>query len=219
MTNRLFQFRYISPGPLPLLSGRLAGKPEPRTLTWTYQLDRSSVHHSWPRHHKPLSALMPINSTLSLQQTIDSFLAKDPNNIYATLAPPSGNGNLIDLSWREFIRAVHRGAHAINPLVNGKPRIRAGNVIAIYAVTDTLLYATLILAIIRSGNIVSLDFLRSQSTLKFRIAASACLSSKSSTFRRKFNHKDPLSLSHSRCWLYNRRGGKRPTTISKHRKL
>lgn len=100
------------------------------------------------------SQIAPIDGSLTFPQFIDTFLQKGPEELYTTLAPPSGNGDLIDISWREFARAIHLGAHVVSPLVDGKPRIGAGNVVGIYAVTDTLLYVTLILAVIRSGNIV-----------------------------------------------------------------
>lgn len=102
------------------------------------------------------SQTSPIDGSLNFSQFIDTFLQKDPSELYATLAPPSGEGALIDISWPNFARAIHRGAHVVSPLMDGKPQIGAGNVVGIYAVTDTLLYATLILAVIRSGNIVSL---------------------------------------------------------------
>lgn len=97
----------------------------------------------------------PIDGTLSLSQFIDTFLRKNWAEIYATLAPASSQGDLVDVSWPEFVRGIHRGAHLVNPLFDGVPQVGAGNVIAIEAVTDTLLYVALILAVIRSGNIVS----------------------------------------------------------------
>lgn len=96
----------------------------------------------------------PIDGSLTFPQLIDTFLQKEPTEIYAILVPPSGDGPLLNISWAEFARAIHRGAHMLNPIINGIPRIPAGNVVGIYAVTDTLLYVTLILSVIRSGNIV-----------------------------------------------------------------
>lgn len=96
----------------------------------------------------------PLDGSLDLTQIIDFFLDTSPEHVYATLAPPSGTGDLIDVTWPELARAIHRGAHIVNPILDGRSKIGTGNVVCIYAVADNLLYATLILAIIRSGNIV-----------------------------------------------------------------
>lgn len=97
----------------------------------------------------------PIDGTLDLCQLVDSFFTKDwTSDIYTTLVHSSGQGDLVDISWPEFARAIHRGAHYINPLTGSVPQKGTGNVIGIYAVTDVLVYVTLIMAVIRSGNIV-----------------------------------------------------------------
>lgn len=98
--------------------------------------------------------LPPIDGSVDFPHFIDSFLEKDPGEIYATLAPPSGEGDLIHISWLEFVRATHRASHIMSPLMHGRPQTLEGNVIGIYAVMDNLVYIALILGIIRSGNIV-----------------------------------------------------------------
>lgn len=84
-----------------------------------------------------------------------------PDAEYAVLAPsptqgetqPSGKGRKV--TWTHLNDAVLRGAHLLNPLTSAGTPTRLGSVIALLAVTDNLLYQTLNLSIVRSGNIVS----------------------------------------------------------------
>lgn len=58
------------------------------------------------------------------------------------------------VSWANVHDAIIRAAHILNPLTPTGQLARSGRVIALLAVTDNLIYQTLNLAIIRSGNIV-----------------------------------------------------------------
>lgn len=92
---------------------------------------------------------------------IDAHTQQHPDRPYAILASPNQTeapteSKAIEVSWRELHDAVHRAAYSINPLPpSGVPT--GGKVIAIIAITDTFLYQTIVLAIARSGNIVSLS--------------------------------------------------------------
>lgn len=76
------------------------------------------------------------------------------NQTYAVLAPTSANASLAKVTFHDFYEAINRAAHLVNPLApNGVPGL-SGKVIAVLAVTDNLVYQTLVMGIIRSGNIV-----------------------------------------------------------------
>lgn len=60
-------------------------------------------------------------------------------------------GSTTEISYLEFGRACHRVAHAVRPNRAG----REGEVVAIMANTDTLLYLALVVGIVRAGAVVS----------------------------------------------------------------
>lgn len=99
----------------------------------------------------------PLDGSVSFGQLVDFHLEHNPTWDYAVLAPATGTtSGPIHLTYAELTKAVHRGSHIINPVNGGVPTLGTGNVIAIFASTDTLLYQTMVLAVARSGNVVSL---------------------------------------------------------------
>lgn len=104
-----------------------------------------------------ITTTTPTPTAVHFPLILDSKAAEDPEGLYAILTPASLEATSLktntNVTWREFNQAVHRGAHLLNPL-NPNGARASGRVIAILAVTDTLVYQTIVLAISRSGNVV-----------------------------------------------------------------
>lgn len=101
-------------------------------------------------------------STTPFSLLIERHAEQHPESEYAQLAPfpPTNEPAPLDarkVSWTNLHNAIIRAAHILNPLSPTGEPIRSRRVIALLAVTDNLVYQTLNLAIIRSGNIVSAD--------------------------------------------------------------
>lgn len=108
----------------------------------------------------------PWNTDLSPRSTpfsllLDTHCRLHRDATFAVLPPPSelpGDDParpLPRVTWKNLKDAVDTAAHHIIPLSPvGSPTLN-GKVIAIVAATDTLLYLSITLAIVRSGNIVS----------------------------------------------------------------
>ena len=98
----------------------------------------------------------PLDGSISFGQLVDFHLEHNPAWNYAILAlSTSGSAEPIHITYAELTKAVHRAAHVISPVKDGVPSLGTRNVIAIFASTDTLLYQAIVLAVLRSGNIVS----------------------------------------------------------------
>lgn len=99
---------------------------------------------------------------------LDTHVKKSPDATFAVLVPPqstqtSPSAPRVDqddalhrVSWRELAYAVNIASHRVNPLTLAHRPSPQGKVIGILAVTDTLVYIAIMLAIVRSGNIVGL---------------------------------------------------------------
>lgn len=61
-------------------------------------------------------------------------------------------GSMTSISFLEFARASHRVAHAVRP----EPAVCNGEIVAVIANTDTLLYSTLMAGMVRAGIVVSI---------------------------------------------------------------
>ena len=69
--------------------------------------------------------------------------------------------SITEISFLEFARACHRVAHAIRPNRTGLE----GEVVALIANTDTILYLALIAGMVRAGVVVSTNIYVSRSKL------------------------------------------------------
>lgn len=104
-----------------------------------------------------MALVAPSLDTIPFPVLIDFHNQHNRDYPYAILSPhaPSDALKLTAVTWGDFFRAVTRGAYLVNPLTPGGMPSRAGRVIAVLAVADSLVYQALVLAIVRSGNIVS----------------------------------------------------------------
>lgn len=107
-----------------------------------------------------MSPIVSPSSTTPFSLLVDSHVKEHPETDFAQLAPfatTSEHSTVLEarkVSWANLYGAVIRAAHILNPLTPTGEPIRPRRVIALLAVTDNLIYQTLNLAIIRSGNIV-----------------------------------------------------------------
>lgn len=109
----------------------------------------------------------PLDGSLSLPEVFDYTADRNLTRTYCLLAPVGhhNGGPIPTVTWLDLGRAMHRGAHLLNPLKGGSSNsIGSGKILAILAIADTLVYTATFMAIIRSGNIVSVNFLPSCST-------------------------------------------------------
>jgi hypothetical protein len=114
---------------------------------------------------KNFSAL-PTDRSVPFSKVVDFHGQHNPSRCYAVLPHPDGAKSPIRVSWRELSKAVNRGAFLLNPISDGSaPFIGTGNVVGIFAMIDTFLYQSIVLAIIRSGNIVSAAYFATASQL------------------------------------------------------
>ncbi|KAJ7052216.1 putative aminoadipate reductase [Mycena amicta] len=89
--------------------------------------------------------LPPLDGSLSVGEIINSHI---PNqNLTPAYSFASEDGTLTNITHFEFARAAHRVAHLFRPQRNGSD----GQVVAIVALTDTLLYQTLVAGCIVAG--------------------------------------------------------------------
>ncbi|KAJ7625698.1 putative aminoadipate reductase, partial [Roridomyces roridus] len=87
----------------------------------------------------------PLDCTLSLDEIIDFHISH--NNLDAAFSFADAQGNITDISHFEFARAAHRVAHILRPQRLGPE----GQVLTILALTDSLIYQTLVAGCIKAG--------------------------------------------------------------------
>ncbi|KAG1738262.1 putative aminoadipate reductase [Suillus lakei] len=88
----------------------------------------------------------PLDGSLLFPDIIDFHMQRN-GSLPIYIFPDSQTGALTSISYREFGRATHRIAHTLRPSRTGVE----GEVIAIVAHTDTLLYTTLIAGLMMAG--------------------------------------------------------------------
>ncbi|KAJ7063875.1 putative aminoadipate reductase [Mycena amicta] len=96
------------------------------------------------------SPLPPLDGSLNISEAFDFHLAhRNLTPIYSFAAGNEDDGTLTltDVSHFEFARATHRVAHLLRPIRTGAE----GEVVAILAFADTLLYLTLFAACSKAG--------------------------------------------------------------------
>ncbi|KAF8312105.1 acetyl-CoA synthetase-like protein [Clavulina sp. PMI_390] len=98
-----------------------------------------------------------ITRAVPYTRLVEHHAATHPDEKYALLAPTDNSYSEPPseraISWSQLNDATIRVAHLLNPLDSTGTPERPRRVIAILAVTDTVIYQTLHLAIVRSGNI------------------------------------------------------------------
>lgn len=108
-----------------------------------------------PKHS---SVPIPRDRSLPFAKLVDWQAEHNPTYAYAVLASPKPEDEtVLRVNYHELGNAVHRAAHIINPIVNGAGTRAPGTVIGVLAVADAIVYQALVLAVMRSGNTVSLQ--------------------------------------------------------------
>ncbi|KAJ7865231.1 putative aminoadipate reductase [Mycena leptocephala] len=89
--------------------------------------------------------LPPLDCSLNFGEIIDLHIARE--NRSAAYSFADGDGHITDISHFEFARAAHRVAHLLRPQRRGPE----GQIVAIVALTDVLIYQTIVTGCIRAG--------------------------------------------------------------------
>ncbi|KAJ7052189.1 acetyl-CoA synthetase-like protein [Mycena amicta] len=89
--------------------------------------------------------LPPLDCSLNLREILDFHI--DNSNLSPAYAFPHPNGHIVHISHFEFARAAHRAAHLIRPQRRGSD----GEIVVLLALTDVLVYQTLIAGCIVAG--------------------------------------------------------------------
>ncbi|KAJ7144760.1 putative aminoadipate reductase [Mycena crocata] len=89
--------------------------------------------------------LPPLDCSLNLSEIIDFHIAHE--NRGAMYAFADETGHTMDISQFEFCRAAHRVAHLLRPQRQGPE----GQVVVILALTDVLIYQTLVAGCLKAG--------------------------------------------------------------------
>ncbi|KAL1710425.1 hypothetical protein EV121DRAFT_192955 [Schizophyllum commune] len=88
---------------------------------------------------------VPLDGSLSISAAVDFHLEHNPDATCFSCAEP--DGTVHEITYRDFGRAVHRVAHALRP---GKEGVD-GAVVAIIALSDTVVYHAVTTGLIRAG--------------------------------------------------------------------
>ncbi|KZP33055.1 hypothetical protein FIBSPDRAFT_721447 [Athelia psychrophila] len=90
-----------------------------------------------------------LDGSLNLPGLVDFNAHHNPH--YPAFVYSEAPGSLTEISYFEFGRATHRAAHALRPGRAGQD----GEIVAIIANVDTLLYTAIIVGTMRAGIVVS----------------------------------------------------------------
>ena len=91
---------------------------------------------------------VPLEDNLPLADVVDFHLEHNPDKTCYACAEP--DGTVHEITYREFGRAVHRAAHALRPAQQGAD----GAVVAIIALSDTVLYHAITIGLMKAGLVV-----------------------------------------------------------------
>lgn len=94
--------------------------------------------------------LPPLDCSSNLGEIINFHIEHGNRSVAYSFADEEGH--ITDISHFEFARATHRVAHLLRPQRRG----REGQVVAIVALTDVLIYQTLVAGCITAGLVVRL---------------------------------------------------------------
>ncbi|KAJ7463788.1 hypothetical protein FB451DRAFT_1180248 [Mycena latifolia] len=87
----------------------------------------------------------PLDCSLNLSEIIDHHIAHENRGAFFAFADAAGH--ITEVSQLEFCRAAHRAAHLLRPQRRGPE----GQVLAIVALTDVVLYQALVAGCIKAG--------------------------------------------------------------------
>lgn len=102
-----------------------------------------------------MSPIAPSLDNVPFPLLVDFHNSRNAEETYAVLVPPSSAGGLVQVTFQDLYKGVIRAAQSLNPLTLDGTPTRTGKVIAVLALADNLIYQTVVMGIVRSGNIVS----------------------------------------------------------------
>lgn len=109
---------------------------------------------------KPL-VYPPLDGSLILPEAVDFNAEHNPDVSVYVYAKDDGSDDIVEISQLEFSRACHRVAHTLRPDREGVD----GQVVAVIAVVDTILYQAIVVGIVRAGLVVCNPLVSPQSVL------------------------------------------------------
>ncbi len=101
----------------------------------------------------PRGLTPPTDGSVTLPETVDFHRKYNPN-VPIYMFNGEGSSHITEITHLEFGRACDRVAHFLRPGRRGPE----GEVVAIIALSDNLLYLAVIIGIMRAGLIVCLSF-------------------------------------------------------------
>ncbi|KAG5633375.1 hypothetical protein H0H81_008352, partial [Sphagnurus paluster] len=95
----------------------------------------------------PPPILPPVDENVFISDVIEFNLTHNPEQPFYTWSEPSATNGLAVITHLEFGRAAHRIAHILRPNRTGED----GEVVALIALADTILYQTITTGLIVAG--------------------------------------------------------------------
>ncbi len=98
--------------------------------------------------------LPPLDASLTVPAVLDFQLLHNPD-LPAYVFSAENSEQTTSIPFRELVRACHRAAFAVRPIGTGHDR----ETVAVIALTDTCVYHTTVLGILRAGLVVNIVIL------------------------------------------------------------
>jgi len=92
---------------------------------------------------------LELNSQLNLPDILDFNLTNNPNHPIFVFPNDASPGTLTEISMLEYVRACHRAGNAV------RSSTQPGDVIAVIANLDSIVYSALVVGIMKAGLVVS----------------------------------------------------------------
>ena len=98
---------------------------------------------------------VPLQEDVSIPAAVDFHLKHNPEHAFYVFAEP--DGTVRKITYLEFARAAHRAAHALRPVNQDEKASREGEdgaVVAVIALSDTILYHAITVGLMKAGLVV-----------------------------------------------------------------
>ena len=98
---------------------------------------------------------VPLEESVSIPAAVDFHLKHNPDHAFYVFAEP--DGTVRKITYLEFARAAHRAAHALRPVRESEDAAREGEdgaVVAVIALSDTILYHAITVGLMKAGLVV-----------------------------------------------------------------
>ncbi|KZT21262.1 acetyl-CoA synthetase-like protein [Neolentinus lepideus HHB14362 ss-1] len=97
--------------------------------------------------HQSEWKLPPLDGSVAFAELVDFRLQHNSDRTFAVFPSDVSDGEPIHITYLEWCRAIHRVAHILRP----KAEFESRQVVGIVVNCDTLMYSTIIVALIRAG--------------------------------------------------------------------